>query len=171
MTSINKDLVEMKIRGLVIDPITRMPIIILHDENESDMVLPIWVGIFEANAIAIKIENIESPRPMTHDLLNNIITKFGYMVERIEINDLKNNTYFANIVVKTPDGGTETIDSRPSDAIALSIRSESPIFVNKSVLKKASKNASFSEDGKLNEEDIKKWFESLSPDLLNKYKM
>jgi len=163
--------VQMRIKGLVIDPITRMPIIVLHDEEkENEKILPIWVGIFEANAIAIKIENVESPRPMTHDLLKNTIETLNCKVKQIKIDNLKDNTYYANIILEQ-NGKDISIDSRPSDAIALALRADSPIMVAHSVLKKAYAKSPADSEGKMKEEDIKKWFENLSPDIMNKYKM
>jgi hypothetical protein len=167
----DKQKIEMKIRGLLIDPITRMPIIVLFCEEKPETVLPIWVGIFEANAIAIKMEDVESPRPMTHDLLNNLIDSLNYSVERIEIVDLKENTYFANIILRDTKGGEIRVDSRPSDAIALSLRSGSPIFVSETVIENANKISHTGDSDRMKDEDIKKWFESLSPDTMSKYKM
>ena len=120
-------MVEMKVEGLTLDPLTNMPIIILKD-LAGDKALPIWVGYFEANAIALEIEKINTPRPMTHDLLNNIISSLQAKVKHILVTDLKDNTFFAEILV-IQNGSDMTIDSRPSDAIALALRSKSPIFV------------------------------------------
>ncbi len=128
--------VEMKIKGLMIDPITNMPIIILRDPTSS-AVLPIWVGIFEANAIALQIEKIATPRPMTHDLLKNVLMEVGVSVNFVEITELKENTYYALVHLKI-NGRELAIDSRPSDAIALALRSKSPIYVSKAVLEASS---------------------------------
>lgn len=147
-----------------------MPIVVLHQENQEEKVLHIWVGIFEANAIAIKMENVESPRPMTHDLLRNIFQTLRCSVKRIEINNLKNNTYYANIIIDK-SGEELAIDSRPSDAIALALRTESPIFVAESVLQKAYEQNSNEDGEKIREKELKKWFESLNPENLHKYKM
>src|SRR5512134_1877046 len=113
--------IEMTIKGLMIDPITNMPIIVLRDQ-EGQRVLPIWVGVFEANAIALQVENVQTPRPMTHDLLRSVITQLGGQLERIVVSDLKENTFYALLHVHTP-AGVRTIDARPSDAIALALRS------------------------------------------------
>src|SRR5919205_4139415 len=119
--------IEMTIKGLMVDPITNMPIVILRDK-EGQKVLPIWVGIFEANAIALQIENIATPRPMTHDLLRNIITDLDGRVDRIVVSDLKENTFYA-IVHLTVRGERVAVDARPSDAIALALRTRAPILV------------------------------------------
>ncbi len=167
----SKKQVEMKIRGLLIDPITRMPIIVLHDQVKTGKVLPIWVGIFEANAIAIKMEDVPSPRPMTHDLLNNVLSGLKCNLTKIEIVELRENTYFANLVVENGNGEEVRIDARPSDAIALSLRTESPIFVSEEVIEKAGTTSEAVETENMQEEDLKKWFESLSPEIMSKYKM
>lgn len=159
--------IEMTIKGLMVDPITNMPIIILRD-TEGQRVLPIWVGIFEANAIALQMENIATPRPMTHDLLRNVIEDLGGLVRRIVISDLKDNTFYALIHVETP---TETlaIDARPSDAIALALRTQAPIFVDEAVIDNA-KGVDFATE-KADSERLQKWLESLDPEELGKYKM
>lgn len=159
--------VEMKIKGLMIDPITQMPIIILRDPK-SNAVLPIWVGIFEANAIALQIEKISTPRPMTHDLLRIIIKQLKAAVTRIVICDLKENTFYAKIQIKS--NGTEiTIDSRPSDAIALALRTGSPIYVEDSVIEKAKKTDMTKDAGE--SDRLRKWLENLDPDEMGKYEM
>lgn len=160
-------LIEMRIKGLMIDPINNMPMIILKDV-EGKNVLPIWVGVFEANAIALQIEKITTPRPMTHDLLKNILAKMNAKVDKIAITELKNNTYYALIFLNV-DGREVTIDSRPSDAIALALRTSSPIFVEQSVIEQAKSPelAEESPDG----EKIRKWFEKLKAEDISKYKM
>ncbi len=160
-------LVEMTIKGLMVDPITNMPIVILKDE-EGQRVLPIWVGIFEANAIALQIENIETPRPMTHDLLRNVIDDLSAGVERIVVSDLKDNTFYALIHVRV-GGEIVAIDARPSDAIALALRVRAPILVEETVIENA-KSLDFTPD-KASPERLAKWLESLDPDDLGKYKM
>src|ERR1700750_310941 len=120
-------LIEMTIKGLRVAPITNMPIVILKDK-EGDRVLPIWVGIFEANAIALQIENIATPRPMTHDLLRNVITDLDGRVDRIVVSELKENAFYA-VIHLTVRGEAVAIDARPSDAIALALRTQSPILV------------------------------------------
>ncbi len=158
---------EMKIKGLMIDPITNMPIIILRDPASS-AVLPIWVGIFEANAIALQIEKIVTPRPMTHDLLKSMISGLRATVEKVVITDLKDNTFYALIFLNY-EGKILPIDSRPSDAIALALRTGSPIFVNSEVIEKA-KNTDLTKDAGESER-IRKWLENLDPDELGKYEM
>ncbi len=125
-------MIEMNIKGLMVDPITNMPIIILRD-SEGQKVLPIWVGVFEANAIALQIENIQTPRPMTHDLLRNIIQDLQATVDKIVVCDLKENTFYALIHLKTA-AGPVAIDARPSDAIALALRTRAPIMVDEKVI-------------------------------------
>jgi bifunctional DNase/RNase len=159
--------IEMTIKGLMVDPITNTPIILLHDEA-GQRVLPIWVGLFEANAIALQIENVEPPRPMTHDLLRRSIEQLGGIVRRIVICDLKESTFYALIHVETPSGGI-AIDARPSDAIALALRTKAPILVEDAVLDRA-KTIDFSAD-RPDTERLQKWLESLDPDELGKYKM
>ena len=159
--------VEMKIKGLMIDPISNMPIIILRDPKTS-AVLPIWVGIFEANAIALQIEKIATPRPMTHDLLKNILAGMQASVEKIVITELKDNTFYALVYLRHGDRQL-SIDSRPSDAIALALRTESPIFVESEVIEKA-KNAELTKDAGESER-IRKWLENLDPEELGKYEM
>ena len=128
--------VEMSIRGLMIDPVSNMPIIILKTSDEN-AVLPIWVGIFEANAIAMQLEDVTSPRPMTHDLLKNVIEGLHARIERVVISDLKENTFYA-LIHLTRNGDAMAIDARPSDAMALALRAKAPIFVEQAVLDKSS---------------------------------
>jgi uncharacterized protein len=137
--------IEVKIRALMMDPNSGTPIIILKD-IESDTMLPIWVGAYEANAIALEIEKIAPPRPMTHDLLRNLIIEMGIQVERVVVTSLRDNTFFAVIEMRTSDGNPMILDSRPSDAIALALRADCPIYVDMEVIK-ASRNAVPSEEG------------------------
>jgi bifunctional DNase/RNase len=159
--------IEMKIKGLMVDPDTNMPIVILKDDAE-DRMLPIWVGVFEANAIALRLEQIDTPRPMTHDLLRDLLNKLHAKVEKIVVNDLKDNTYFARIHLLI-NGDQQVIDSRPSDAIALALRSEAPIFVEQSVLEQA--RSLDSGDGATDSERLRQWFENLDPEDFSKYEM
>jgi bifunctional DNase/RNase len=161
-------LIEMTIKGLMVDPITNMPIVILKDK-EGDRVLPIWVGIFEANAIALQIENIATPRPMTHDLLRNIITDLDGHVDRIVVSDLKENTFYA-VIHLTVRGERIAIDSRPSDAIALALRTRSPIMVEETVIDNAKTVDAFASE-RPDSDQLQKWLENLDPDELGKYKM
>ena len=163
-----KELVAMSIKGLMLDPVSNSPIVVLKDDDEK-FFLPIWVGIFEANAIALQLENIETPRPMTHDLLRNMITELNARVTRIVINDLRDSTFFAQIRLMLGDRMLE-IDARPSDAIALALRTEAPIYVAQSVLEQA-QTITPESAGEDADEKTKKWFENLSPEDLGKYKM
>jgi uncharacterized protein len=159
--------IEMTIKGLMVDPITNMPIIILKD-RDGQKVLPIWVGIFEANAIALQMENIATPRPMTHDLIRNIIQDLSGAVTKVVVSDLRDNTFYALIYVETASD-TVAIDARPSDAIALALRTQAPIYVEDSVIDNA-KGVDFGTD-KADSERLQKWLESLDPEELGKYKM
>jgi bifunctional DNase/RNase len=159
--------IEMKIKGLVVDPISKMPIVVLEDLN-SERILPIWIGVFEANAIALKIENISTPRPMTHDLVKNFLEKLNILVEKVVVNDVRDNTFYALIHCRYKDQ-TITIDSRPSDAIALSLRVDAPIFVEDEVVKKA--HSLKFDDNLEDSEKLKKWLENLKPENFGKYKM
>jgi bifunctional DNase/RNase len=160
-------LIEMTIKGLMLDPITNTPIVILKDKD-GDRVLPIWVGLFEANAIALQIENVATPRPMTHDLLRNIITDLDGRVDRIVVSDLKENTFYA-VVHLTVRGERVAVDARPSDAIALALRTRAPIMVEETVIENA-KNVDFGAE-RLNPDKVQQWLEALDPAELPKYKM
>ena len=160
-------LIEMSIKGLMVDPITNMPIVILKDKM-GERVLSIWVGIFEANAIALQIENIATPRPMTHDLLRNVISDLDGRVDRVVVSDLKDNTFFA-LIHLTVRGEGVAIDARPSDAIALALRTRAPILVEESVIDNA-KTVDFA-SARADNDRLQKWLESLDPEDLGKYKM
>ena len=169
-------MIEMKVRGLTLDPLTNVPIVILR-ELDGERALPIWVGIFEAHAIAREIENFQTPRPMTHDLIKNLVEGINGNVSRVVVHDLKDNTFYAEIHLGL--NGTEVIvDSRPSDAIAIALRMSAPIFVEEKLLDEA-KSIEFSEHAEagsaeeaekaekaLDEdpEDIKRWLENLKPE-------
>ncbi len=156
-------MIEMNVQGITLDPMTNMPIVVLKGKD-TDHVLPIWIGVFEANAIAMQLEGITRPRPMTHDLVNNIIDTLNGIVEYIHIHDLKDNTYYAEITIKTQTGQVK-IDSRPSDAINIALRSGAPIFVSEEVLQKSQIEDSET-DAK--EEDLKEWLESIRPEDFGK---
>lgn len=159
--------IEMVIKGLMVDPVTNMPIIVLRD-RDGDRVLPIWVGVFEANAIALQIENIATPRPMTHDLLRNVIDDLNAEVRRVVVSDLRENTFYALIYLAV--GAEElAVDARPSDAIALALRTKAPIFVEDHVIDHA-KGLDFSPE-RGDTERLQRWLESLDPEDLGKYKM
>ncbi len=161
------ELVPMSIKGLMLDPVSNSPIVVLKDEQETCF-LPIWVGIFEANAIALQLENVTTPRPMTHDLLKNMIAELNAQVSRIVINDLRDSTFFAQILLVI-GGKTLELDARPSDAIALALRVEAPIYVAQTVLDQAQTISPDVEEGQ--EEKMKKWFENLENEDFGKYKM
>ena len=158
--------IEMSIKGLMVDPISNMPIVILRDKD-GQKTLPIWVGMFEANAIALQIENISTPRPMTHDLLRNVIHDLKASVQKIVVCDLQDSTFYALIYLAL-NGESVAIDARPSDAIALALRTRAPIFVEEAVIDNA-KTVDVSAD-KADSDRLHKWLESLDPDDLS-YKM
>lgn len=160
-------MVKMEIKGLLMDPVSNMPVVVLRDAANG-VFLPIWVGIFEANAIAIQMEKISTPRPMTHDLLKNLLGELDATVERIVINDLRDNTFFARIHLLR--GNTRwDVDSRPSDAIALALRVDAEIFVEEDVLEKSKTLRPDGED--TDPERLKKWLEEVNPEELGKYRM
>ena len=159
--------IEMRLKGLMIDPITNMPIVVLRDP-EGGKILPIWVGVFEANAIALQLENVQTPRPMTHDLLKSLLEGLEAHVERIVVCDLRENTFYASIHLASPRGAV-AVDARPSDAIALALRTGSPIFVEEAVIHEA-RNIDNAKDG-ADTSRLQKWLEGLSDEELGKYKM
>lgn len=159
--------IEMKIRGLMMDPVTNVPIVILKGA-EGSALLPIWVGVYEANAIALEIEKISSPRPMTHDLLRNILNGLSCAVMKVVVSQLKDDTFYAVIWLER-EGRLISIDSRPSDALALALRTDSPIYVEEEVIK-TSKAASADKE-KSGDEELKRWLENLNDEDLGKYKM
>ncbi len=162
-------MLEMKVEGLTLDPITNMPIIILKDLT-GKKALPIWVGVFEANAIALEMEQVSTPRPMTHDLIKNIIDGLDAKIDHIMVNDLKDNTFYAVISIVL-NGNKFNIDSRPSDAIAVALRAKAPIYVSEKVIEEA-KSIDLSESIKDDDsEQWKKWLENLSPEDFGKYEM
>jgi uncharacterized protein len=158
--------IKMEIKGLLMDPVSNMPVVILRD-SEKGHFLPIWVGIFEANAIALEMEKVTTPRPMTHDLLKNLLGELDARVDRVVINDLVDNTFFARIHLTRGDS-TLSVDSRPSDAIALALRSHADIFVEEDVLEKS---RTLRTDSDQDPDRLKKWLEEASPDDLGKYRM
>jgi len=159
--------VEMKIRGLMMDPVTNMPIVVLKDINGST-ILPIWVGIYEANAIALEIEKVSTPRPMTHDLIKILLLGLGTGIRKVVVSELKEDTFYA-VIWLDKEGELISVDSRPSDALALALRLDCPIYVDDSVLKN-SKMSSAATD-KINNEELRKWLESLNDEDLGRYKM
>jgi bifunctional DNase/RNase len=159
--------VEMKIRGLMMDPVTNMPIVILKDINGST-VLPIWVGVYEANAIALEIEKVATPRPMTHDLIKTLLLGLDTNVRKIVVSELKDDTFYA-VIWLDKDGDLISVDSRPSDALALALRLDCPIYVEDAVLKSSKVAATVSD--KVNNEELRRWLEGLNDEDLGRYKM
>lgn len=159
--------VEMKIRGLMMDPVTNMPIVILKDVNGST-VLPIWVGVYEANAIALEIEKVSTPRPMTHDLIKTLLHGLEANVRKVVVSELKDDTFYA-VIWLDRDGDLITVDSRPSDALAIALRLDCPIYVDETVLKSSKVAAQVSD--KVNNEELRRWLEGLNDEDLGRYKM
>ena len=159
--------VEMKIRGLMMDPVTNMPIVILKDVN-GNTVLPIWVGVYEANAIALEIEKVSTPRPMTHDLIKSLLLGLNTALRKVVVSELKDDTFYA-VIWLDREGDLISVDSRPSDALALALRLDCPIYVEDEVLK-TSKVASTAAD-RISSDDLRKWLEGLNDEDLGRYKM
>lgn len=159
--------VEMQIRGLMMDPLTNMPIVVLKDVG-SDTVLPIWVGIFEANAIALELEKTATPRPMTHDLMRNMARGLNGLVNKVVVSELRDDTFYA-VIWMEQDGQTVALDSRPSDAIALALRWDCPIFAHRSVLENSKQVVDTSQ--KTGNDEMRRWLENLNDDDMGHYKM
>jgi len=159
--------VEMTIRGLLMDPVTNSPIVILKDVA-GDTVLPIWVGVYEANAIALEMEKVSTPRPMTHDLIKNVLTGLDAQVHKVVVTELREDTFYAVIWLER-NGEAISIDSRPSDALALALRVDCPIFVDDLVLKSSKLAANMSD--KSTSEELRKWLDGLNDEDLGKYRM
>jgi len=159
--------VEMKIRGLMVDPSTNMPIILLKDA-QSEALLPIWVGLYEAQAIALEVEKSQTPRPLTHDLLKNLIHGLNAKVQRIVVTELKDDTFYA-VVWMEQNGEIVALDARPSDALALALRTDCPIYVDEDVLRTAKVLPNPAEQA--SSQDVRKWLESLNDEDLGRYKM
>lgn len=159
--------VEMKIRGLMLDPVTQMPIVVLKDPA-SDVVLPIWVGVFEANAIALEIEKVPTPRPMTHDLIKNLLNGLDTHVHKVVVTELRDDTFYAVIWIER-EGRFISVDSRPSDALAVAMRLDCPIFVEDEVLKSSKVAAAVSD--KASSEELRKMLENLNDEDFGRYKM
>ena len=159
--------VEMKIRGLMVDPVTNMPIVVLKDVNGT-AILPIWVGVYEANAIALEIEKVAAPRPMTHDLIRNVLFGLETSVRKVVVSDLKEDTFFAVIWLER-NGEMISIDSRPSDALAIALRLDCPIYVEDAVLKTSKTVTAVAEVG--GNEELRRWLENLGDEDLGRYKM
>jgi bifunctional DNase/RNase len=161
------DEVEMQIRGLMMDPVTNMPIIVLKAVS-SDLVLPIWVGIFEANAIALELEKTATPRPMTHDLLQNMARGLNAEVRKVVVSELRDDTFYA-VIWMDHAGETVALDARPSDAIALALRWDCPIYVNRDVLENSKQAVSGSQS--ISADEMRRWLENLNDDEMGRYKM
>ncbi|WP_158748133.1 bifunctional nuclease family protein [Acidobacterium sp. S8] len=159
--------IEMKIRGLMVDPATNAPIVILKDV-QSDTVLPIWVGLYEANSIALEVEKATTPRPMTHDLLKNLVQGLNATIQRVVVTELKNDTFYAVLWLEQ-DGELVTIDCRPSDALALALRADCPIFVEEDVLRVAKVIPNPTDQA--TQEELRRWLENLNDEDLGRYKM
>jgi len=155
--------VEMKIRGLMMDPVTQTPIVILKDVS-SGTILPIWVGMYEANAIALEIEKVSTPRPMTHDLIKTLLCG----LRKVVVSELRDDTFYAMIWLEK-DGEMISVDSRPSDALALALRTDCPIYVEEQVIRTSKATSSVSD--KVTNDELKKWLESLNDEDLGRYKM
>lgn len=156
--------VEMDVQGITLDPFSNMPILVLKGKETED-ILTIWIGVFEANSIAMYLECMTYPRPLTYDLITNIIESLSSTVDSVNIHSLKDNTYYASIILKDANGNTVEVDARPSDAINIALRSGCPIYVSKEVLNQVEKSNGQID---LDEEDIKEWIESLKPEDFEK---
>ncbi len=159
---------EVEIRGLILDPVSNTPIVILKKPDEN-LFLPIWIGVFEANAIALQLEGVATPRPMTHDLLRSVVAALGAHVDGVVVHSLVENTFHASVLVRSAGGAVVEVDARPSDAIALALRCGAPIRVAESVFREA--HALDFREGEDQETRIREWLESLTPEQLGKYKM
>jgi bifunctional DNase/RNase len=151
-------MVEVSVKGITLDPITNMPVVVLKSKNSND-ILPLWIGVFEANAIATILENIQRPRPMTHDLMKNIFDTLNAQVKHVYISDIVGDTYYAKIIVNS-NGSEHMIDARPSDAINLALRCNVPIYVSEEILEKIKKELEM----ELEEDELEEWLESIKPE-------
>ena len=164
----SEKLLRMEVKGLMLDPTSNVPIVILKDEDGAEF-LPIWIGVFEANSIALRLEGIEPPRPMTHDLMATMLESLGAEAMQVVITDLKESTFHARILLRNQAGEEVIVDARPSDAIALALRLGTPIFVEEQVFQKA--KAADLDDEATDEEKLKRWLEEVDPEDLGKYTM
>jgi hypothetical protein len=162
------EIIEVRIRGLMMDPSTSMPIVVLKDVA-SETVMPIWLGIFEANSIALEIEKVAAPRPMTHDLTRNLIRNLNAQLERVVISELKDDTFYATLWLQQGDEPL-VLDARPSDALALALRADCPIYVTDEVMQKAKLNTTGQAEGPTAEQ-LRGWLEGLNDEDLGRYKM
>jgi bifunctional DNase/RNase len=157
-------MLEMVVHGITLDPVSQMPIVVLKAKDDEETVLPIWIGIFEADSILRELQKVEPPRPMTYELMKNVITQMGGVVDKVVINDLRDSTYYAEVHV-LQGNNLLIIDSRPSDAINIALRFSAPIFVEESVLEK-SKVPKPEEDEE--KEKLKEWLENIKPEDFEK---
>jgi bifunctional DNase/RNase len=157
-------MLEMVVHGITLDPVSQMPIVVLKAKDDEETVLPIWIGIFEADSILRELQKVEPPRPMTYELMKNVITQMGGVVDKVIINDLRDSTYYAEVHV-LQGNNLLIIDSRPSDAINIALRFSAPIFVEESVLEK-SKVPKPEEDEE--KEKLREWLENIKPEDFEK---
>jgi len=157
-------MLEMVVHGITLDPVSQMPIVVLKAKDDEETLLPIWIGIFEADSILRELQKVEPPRPMTYELMKNVITQMGGVVDKVIINDLRDSTYYAEVHV-LQGNNLLIIDSRPSDAINIALRFSAPIFVEESVLEK-SKVPKPEEDEE--KEKLKEWLENIKPEDFEK---
>ncbi len=160
-------MVEVYVGGMGIDPISQMPIVILKSKENENLALPIWIGVFEANNIVMNMQGMDSPRPMTYDLMKNILSTINYDVKMVTINSKENNAYIAIIHLQDSTGKEYNIDARPSDAINLALRFDAPIYVN-SELFEETQNIEVQDDLNITEEDLKSWIENIKPEDFEK---
>ncbi len=160
-----EELVPVTVRTLAVDPVSNMPVVIL-ESTESAAYLPIWIGLFEANSIALQLEGVAMPRPMTHDLLKSLVESLGYAIEAVVIHSLEENVFFAKLLVRCPDGSTVEVDSRPSDALAVALRCGASIMVARAVLDAAQLTGLPD-----NEESIRAILERLRPEDMGRWEM
>jgi uncharacterized protein len=160
--------VEMKLRGLIVDPNSEAPVVILREEGGS-LYLPIWIGVFEANAIALAVEGVELRRPMTHDLMRGLLEALGAKLRRVEIHSLLEGTFHARLLLTARDGEEHVVDSRPSDAMALALRTGAPIWTAREVLDQAVSSSRAYESP--DEDKLREWLEQARPEDLGKYPM
>lgn len=159
--------VRMHISGLMMDPVTNMPIVVLRDDD-STRTLPIWIGMFEAHAVAMQLENTSPARPMTHDLISQVIQAFGARVDEVHVTDVQDGTFYAVLFLTTSKGETLALDARPSDALALALRTKVPVLVAEHVVSTA---ATLESPRTEDQDRLQRWLESLDPDDMGKYKM
>jgi bifunctional DNase/RNase len=159
--------IQVEVKGLVVDPATNVPMVVLREAQGDGLVLPIWVGVFEANAIQLQLEGIETPRPMTHDLLRSVVKGLGAELASVSVTDLRDATFYATLELRRPDGGMVSLDARPSDAVALALRAGAPIYLEPGVIEKAQAFDPGSQDP----EKLREWFESLDAGQLGAFEL